>query len=212
MPGSANHARRQGREGGQRDPRGDQRADRGEGPQRIKKKPWQLASVKFAIFITALGLALSIYALATRPDSSSATRDAARTDSTKLKSGLADSDPSRNSSAAAEEEPANRRAVDSAAPATLRLGASFLGAFTIGYFMRKFLRWTMLIMGIAVVAIFFLRKSGVINLPWDQIEGQVHDGASWLQAQAGSVKDVLTGYLPSGAAALFGGVIGFWRG
>jgi uncharacterized membrane protein (Fun14 family) len=190
---------------------GDRPRDGAVAAMRVKKRPWELASVKFAIAVTVLGLALSIYALATRPASNSSTNDAAAGDTTMLKSNMAAGDQGASSKAGTEEGPP-RRAVDAAAPATLRFGASFLGAFAIGYCMRKFLRWTLLIVGIAVVAIFFLRKSGMINLPWDQIEGQVHQGASWLQAQAGSLKKIVTGYLPSSFAAFIGGVIGFRRG
>lgn len=172
-----------------------------------------MASVKFAIAVTVLGLVLSVYSLATRQAASTTQGgNASGGASPSLVAGLAQKDGNKSVKSGAAEQPASRRAVDAAGPATLRMGASFLGAFAIGYFLRKFLRWTVLAVGLIVVAVFVLRKSGMINMPWDQIEGQVHAGASWLQAQAGSIKDLLTGYLPSSAAALAGGVMGFWRG
>lgn len=82
----------------------------------------------------------------------------------------------------------------------------------LGYFARKFLRWSVLIIAVIAVGIFLLRRAELIDLPWDQIEGEVREGATWLQAQAGSVKELLTGYLPSTAAAVVGGFIGFVRG
>jgi uncharacterized membrane protein (Fun14 family) len=189
---------------------GDHRqADRGS-PTPVKKHPWQLQSVRIAIAITLLGAGMWVYALATQPAAPSSSNGGTRDISSGITSGFAAGGDRNTLDAATGQAP--KRAVDSAAPATLRIGASFLAAFALGMIMRKFVRWSLLIVGIAVIAIFFLRKSGMIDMPWDRIEDEVHHGATWLQAQAGSIKDFLTGYLPSGAAALVGGFIGFRRG
>ncbi len=180
----------------------------------MKKRPWQLLSVKIAIAITVLGAGMWIYAFATQPAASTSAADSAKSggDPSSITSGFAAGGQRRSGESTADEASNPSRAVDTAAPATLRIGASFLGAFALGMIMRKFLRWSLLIVGIAALSIFLLRKSGMINMPWDEIEGQVREGATWMQSQAGSVKEFLTGYLPSSAAALVGGIIGFWRG
>jgi uncharacterized membrane protein (Fun14 family) len=162
------------------------------------RKPWQLLSVRIAIVVTVLGAAMWAYALATAP-----THDPNR-------SGSAGSASFTEGGSDSQAE--SDRTVDSAGPAAFRLGASFLGGFTLAYFMRKFLRWSLLIVAILAAAIFALQKTGVVTLPWDQIQGEVKSGASWLETQAGNAKSLFTGYLPSAAAAVLGGVIGFLRG
>lgn len=59
------------------------------------------------------------------------------------------------------------------------------------------------------VGVFVLKMTGAFDLPWDQIEENVEQGSTWLQAQAGSAKKLVTGYLPSGVAAIIGGFLGF---
>jgi uncharacterized membrane protein (Fun14 family) len=97
------------------------------------------------------------------------------------------------------------------APAVCRFAVSFLGGFLIAWLLRRFLKWTLLIAGIAAIAVFVLRKSGVIELPWDRIESDVKEGSAWVQSQAGATKKFLTGYLPSGFGAIVGGFLGFRR-
>lgn len=169
-----------------------------------KRSPFRLLSVRIAIALTVLGAGMWIYALATAPAAGAST---ARSGDSGLASGFSTREGGSTSSTTSAP-----RAVDAAAPAVLRLGVSFLGAFMIGFFLRKFLRWTLLIVAVIAVAIYFLRRSGVIELPWDQIQDQVEGGSTWLQAQAGSIKKLLTGYLPSSMAAVAGGFIGFLRG
>jgi len=163
-----------------------------------RRKPWQLLSVRIAIAVTLLGAGMWAYALAT------ASRQAAVPGGGAGATSLTPGDRSA--------PPEGERTVDSAGPATLKVGLSFLGGFTIAYLMRKFLRWSLLIVAVIVGVTYVLRKTGVVELPWDQIKGGVESGASWLESQAGSVKTLLTGSLPSAAAALVGAVIGFLRG
>jgi uncharacterized membrane protein (Fun14 family) len=186
----------------------DDRRDRNErrdggDRERSKPRPWNLWSVRLAILLTALGLGLWIYSAATassRDESSSSSRSglAAEMDSTDGEGGAVKTSDSR--------------AIDDAAPATFRLGASFLGGFALAFLMKKFIKTTVIVLGLAAVAFFLLRRQGVVTLPWDQIEDSVSEGASWLRAQAGSIRDFLTGYLPSSAAAVFGGFVGFRKG
>ncbi len=97
------------------------------------------------------------------------------------------------------------------APALTRFAVSFLGGFTLGWIMRRFVKWSLLIVAVLGLGIFALKKTGMIDLPWDQIQGDVKEGSTWLQAQAGSAKKFITGYLPSGFAAIVGGFFGFRR-
>lgn len=106
---------------------------------------------------------------------------------------------------------ANAASLGEYAPAMMRFGVSFLGGFAIGWTMRRFLKWTILIVGVIGVGIFLLRKTGVIDLPWDQIQGDVEEGSTWLRTQVGSARDVLKGYLPSGVAAVVGIFLGMRR-
>jgi uncharacterized membrane protein (Fun14 family) len=124
-----------------------------------RRKPWQLLSVRIAIAVTLLGAGMWAYALAT------ASRQAA-----------------------VPGGGAGATSLTPAGPATLKVGLSFLGGFTIAYLMRKFLRWSLLIVAVIVGLTYVLRKTGVVELPWDQIKGGVESGASWLESQAGSVK------------------------
>lgn len=104
----------------------------------------------------------------------------------------------------------NTATLNEYAPAMMRFGVSFLGGFALGWVMRRFLRWTILIVAVVGMSIFVLKKTGMIDLPWDRIQDNVDEGSTWLQTQAGSVKDVVKGYLPSGAAAVVGVFFG-WR-
>lgn len=160
--------------------------------------------MKLALAVTLLGAGLWVYALATAPHEASVNGSSG----SDLASGLA----ARTGSPSTESSPADARFIDDAAPAAFRLGMSFLGGFLLGYVARKFLRWSVLIIAVIVVGIFLLRSADIIVLPWDQIEHEVREGATWLQLQASSVRDFLTGYLPSTAAAIVGGFIGFMRG
>ena len=173
--------------------------------QRTRPRPWNLWSVRLAILLTALGLGLWIYSAATASSREDSTR---RSGDSSLAAGMAASSDGESG----EKDSSGGRAIDSAAPATFRLGASFLGGFALAFLMKKFIKTTVIILGLAAVAFFLLRRQGVVTLPWDQIEENVSEGASWLQAQAGSIKDFLTGYLPSTGAAVFGGFVGFRKG
>ena len=145
--------------------------------------------------------------VATAP-AASPTGDTQRTGDSALASGFAANDGASSSSSTSNAE---SRPIDAAAPAVLRLGISFLAGFALGFLMRSFLRWSILIVGVVAVAIYLLKRSGMIDLPWESIEGDVRDGASWLKSQVGGIKDVLAGYLPSSGAAVLGIIFGMRR-
>jgi uncharacterized membrane protein (Fun14 family) len=106
---------------------------------------------------------------------------------------------------------ANAASLGEYAPAMVRFGVSFLGGFAIGLTMRRFIKWTILIVAVIGIGIFVLKKAGMIDLPWDRIESDVREGSTWLQAQVGSAKEVVKGYLPSSIAAVAGVILGMRR-
>jgi uncharacterized membrane protein (Fun14 family) len=83
---------------------------------------------------------------------------------------------------------------------------SFVGGLLIGIGVRRALRTTMIVAGIAVVVLVILTKLGVDSGSLDQ---WVRSSASWV---GDSVKDegrYLAAFLPAAGAALVGGLIGF---
>jgi uncharacterized membrane protein (Fun14 family) len=59
----------------------------------------------------------------------------------------------------------------------------------------------------ALIAV--LNTTGWIQLEWNLIEADVTRSVAWAQGQAESVKQVLTGYLPSAGAGGAGAYFGF---
>jgi uncharacterized membrane protein (Fun14 family) len=96
-------------------------------------------------------------------------------------------------------------------PATFRLGLSYLGGFFLGWSLRRFIKWTLLLGGAVILVIGLGRKLGWFDLDWASIEGQVRSSLTWLQGEAGAAKQFLTGYLPSAGAAAIGIFLGFRR-
>jgi uncharacterized membrane protein (Fun14 family) len=96
-------------------------------------------------------------------------------------------------------------------PATFRFGVSYLGGFFLGWSLRRFIKWTLLLGGAVILVIGLGRKLGWFDLDWASIEGQVRSSLTWLQGEAGAAKQFLTGYLPSAGAAAIGIFLGFRR-
>ena len=93
-------------------------------------------------------------------------------------------------------------------PVLVRLGLSFIGGFFVGWTFRKSVKIFLLLTAAAMVAIFVLQMTDVINLDWASMLNESHGGINWIRGQANLLKDVLVGYLPSGAAAITGIFIG----
>ena len=96
-------------------------------------------------------------------------------------------------------------------PATFRLGVSYLGGFFLGWAFRRFIKMTLLLSGAVILLIGLGKKLGWIDLDWASIEGHVQHSLSWLQGEAGAMKQFITGYLPSAGAAATGVFLGFRR-
>jgi len=104
-----------------------------------------------------------------------------------------------------------KNAVRQKSPALFRFGSSYIGGFFIGFAFRKFLKWSLLISGAVITGIFLLKRSGVIDLDWNGLEGQVSQSMAWAQGQVGAVKQFLTGHLPSAGAGIAGLFMGARR-
>ncbi len=96
-------------------------------------------------------------------------------------------------------------------PATCRLGVSYLGGFFLGWALRRFLKATLLLSGAAIALIALGKKLGWLDLDWASVENHVRTSLAWIQGEAGSIKQFLTGYLPSAGAAGLGVFFGFRR-
>lgn len=93
-------------------------------------------------------------------------------------------------------------------PAAFRFGAGFAGGFLLGFAFRRFLKVTSALATLVLGGIALLKLTGLIELDWASLEGQVRDSLAWTQGQAAALKTLLTGYLPSAGA----GGLGLWKG
>jgi uncharacterized membrane protein (Fun14 family) len=98
---------------------------------------------------------------------------------------------------------------DIMSPAMARGGASFIGGFLIGWALRKTLMIGLFMAASLAALIAVLNTTGWIQLEWNLIEADVTRSVAWAQGQAESVKQVLTGYLPSAGAGGAGAYFGF---
>lgn len=97
-------------------------------------------------------------------------------------------------------------------PALFRFGISYIAGFALGYGLRRFVKLTLLLSVVAFVALFFLRKSGWLDLDWSVVEDHLSDSFAWLRGQAEALKVFATGYVPSAVAAGVGLFLGArWR-
>ena len=98
---------------------------------------------------------------------------------------------------------------DIMSPAMARGRASFIGGFLIGWAQRKTLMIGLFMAASLAALIAVLNTTGWIHLEWNLIEADVTRSLAWVQGQAESVKQVLTGYLPSAGAGGAGAFFGF---
>jgi uncharacterized membrane protein (Fun14 family) len=98
--------------------------------------------------------------------------------------------------------------IRSRSPATFRLGAGYAGGFLLGFLFRRFLKVTSVAAALLLAAVAGLRSVGVLEVDWAAWEAQIRAGVDWSHHQAGVLKSVAEGYLPSTAATGWG----LWRG
>jgi uncharacterized membrane protein (Fun14 family) len=112
---------------------------------------------------------------------------------------------------ASESQTARPSAIRSRPPAAFRFGASYIGGFFIGWGFRKSLKLALFISGTALAAISLAKWMGLIDLDWSAAEGNVSQGLFWVRGEAGAIKTLLTGYLPSATATMVGAFMGARR-
>jgi len=100
------------------------------------------------------------------------------------------------------------RAVETAAPAAFRIGASFMGGYFLGWALRTFVKVTLLVTGAIALLIAVAQKTGMISLDWAAIQTHVSESARSLRGEAEHLRTLLVGLLPSAAAAGTGIFVG----
>jgi uncharacterized membrane protein (Fun14 family) len=96
-------------------------------------------------------------------------------------------------------------------PATLRLGVSYVVGFFLGWSLRRFVTLTLVVSGAIFALILVAQKLGWMDVDWAGIEGHVRSGVSSVKSEATTVKNFVTGFLPSAAGAGLGVFFGFRR-
>ncbi|MCC6676890.1 MAG: hypothetical protein IT436_07085 [Phycisphaerales bacterium] len=165
---------------------------------------WKSKVVLAAGVVTAIGLAMWIYALVSAPGA----RPAPSGVDSSLVSGLGGT--ARSSEGGVVEK--SERLIDAASPALLRFGLSFLVGCILAYVFKKFIKLSLLIAGLAAAVVFGLQKSGVINIDGAAIKGHVDQSLAWAKGEAAGFKDFVVGYLPSSVSACAGLVYGALKG
>ena len=184
----------------------------GTGPAR--NPAWKSTSLIVAVVITLAGLGMWAYAAATRPAAPPPAAPAAHgTMPQGMVNGFSSGDvPQPGASQAPTTQAPEQRLIDKASPAVARFGGCFVAGFCVAYAFKKFIKVTAILVGVLLIALFALQKSGVIDMDWAWFQSGIERSVAWLQGEAGAMKDFIMGYLPSSASALAGMVVGLRKG
>jgi uncharacterized membrane protein (Fun14 family) len=155
---------------------------------RAARSIWSSTALRIALVVAAAGAGLWIYAAATAPPPPPPVVPG-------VSSFSGDLPISREDAA---------RWIDQASPAIFRFGSSFVVGFFLGWALRKFVKWTMLIAGAALVGYYFLHRAGIATIGSDDMHATVDRSLAWLRGEADSFKEFILGYVPSGASAAAG--------
>lgn len=90
-------------------------------------------------------------------------------------------------------------------PGYVRVCASYVGGFVIGWLFRRFLRAAAVLTALALGGLALAARAGCDTRRTEQ---QMHAGEAWAEREAGKAHRWLTGLLPSATAT----GIGAWRG
>ncbi len=99
--------------------------------------------------------------------------------------------------------------INKLSPAIFRVGFSFAVGFAIAFAARTFVRLTLIVVGVFLVALFGLEYVEVVTVNWDKMQGHYDSFAASARGSFGGFSEFITGRLPSTASALGGLVIGF---
>ncbi len=101
-----------------------------------------------------------------------------------------------------------KRLIDDSAPATFRLGLSFIVGYFLGFGLKKFVKTTILVAGAIATLAVVAERMGLFNIDWGAIQQKASDSLAWARGQAGALRSAITGYLPSAGAAGVGVFVG----
>jgi uncharacterized membrane protein (Fun14 family) len=93
----------------------------------------------------------------------------------------------------------------------IKLGPSFIAGFLIGWGIRRFLKWTLLLVAIAGVGLYLLKHFGVFDVNYDDVKESVDQGVEWAKEHVTEAKDWALRYVPSGTTAVVGMFFGARR-
>ena len=93
-------------------------------------------------------------------------------------------------------------------PGYVRICASYIGGFFIGWAFRRFLRLALALVALAVLLVGLGKYAGWNISP---AETEVKERAAWIRHEATAATDYLKGLLPSTSAAAVGAFLGFRR-
>ncbi len=91
----------------------------------------------------------------------------------------------------------------------LEMGTSFVIGLAIGFFMKKFFKILLLILGFALVALFVMESQGISTVDEHALEAGVSSGIDSFQGLAAMLKERLSNMTITGGA---GAVAGFFVG
>jgi uncharacterized membrane protein (Fun14 family) len=93
-------------------------------------------------------------------------------------------------------------------PAYVRICASYIGGFFIGWAFRRFIRLALALAALAVLLLGVCKYAGWNLAP---AETKVKERAKWVQHEAATASDYLKHLLPSASAGAVGAFLGFRR-
>jgi uncharacterized membrane protein (Fun14 family) len=93
-------------------------------------------------------------------------------------------------------------------PGYVRVCASYIGGYFIGWAFRRFIRLVLALAALAVLLVSLGKYAGWNTAP---AETKVKERATWVQYEATAARDYLRGLLPSTSAGAVGAFLGFRR-
>ena len=110
------------------------------------------------------------------------------------------------------EPPAQKQTMgQKLSPWAMRVGASFIVGFLLGFGLRVFVRTTATILAIGAAILMLLSRFHVMNLDFSKAEVEYKSSIHWAQVQAEHIKDDVVSHLPSSGSAATGVLAGFRR-